>query len=260
MLRGIIKIYEYREMLKNTVKKDLRARYKASVLGFLWTFINPLLLLVVYSLVFSQVMKITVPMYSYTLFLFVGLIPWNFFSNTVILGTTSIITSGNLIKKVYFPRAIIPISVTLTNLINMLLTFIIIFAVVLISGCPITWLYVLIPFVILIESILALAFCMIVSCITVYFRDLEHILSVGMMAWFYLTPIVYTNDYIPEKYIYLFNLNPLYHLINAYRDILMYNTLPNLLNLIYVFIFSLVLLCIGYLIFDKLQRRFAEEI
>jgi lipopolysaccharide transport system permease protein len=260
MLNDILKLFEYREMLKNTVRKELRARYKGSVLGFFWTFLNPLLMLIVYSVVFSMVLRVKIPNYSYTIYLFVGLVPWTFFSTAVQQSTNTIIANGNLIKKVYFPRIILPVSLTLTNLVNMLLTFIIVFLALMVSGAPVTLLYFYLPCIILIESLLALAFSMILSSVTVYFRDLEHIVGVLLMAWFYLTPIVYTIDYVPQRIMYVFRLNPMLPIIDSYRDVLMFNKVPDLSGILYAFMFSLLLLVAGYYIFNSLQKRFAEEI
>lgn len=260
MLQDIIKIYAYREMLKSSVRKELRSRYKASVLGFLWTFLNPLLMLIVYSILFATVMKVKVPQYPYALFLFVGLVPWTFFATSVQQSTTTIISNSNLIKKINFPRIILPLSVAMTNLVNMLYTFIIVFIALVISKAPITGLYIYLPLIILLQTILILAFSIILSCLTVYLRDLEHIISILMMAWFYLTPIIFPQDYIPSKYLMIFRANPMMPLIDAYRDILMYNKVPDMLGLIYVFLFSFMILIIGYNIFNVLQKRFAEEI
>lgn len=260
MLSEIKKLYEYREMLKNTVKKELRARYKGSVLGFLWTFLNPLLTLIVFSIVFSKVMRVSIPNYSYTVFLFVGLIPWTYCSATISQSTTIIVTNSNLIKKVYFPRVLLPISITATNLINMLLSFIIVFAALFFSGSKVNIWYIYLPIIILLQTILTLGISLMISSITVYFRDLEHIMSIVVMAWFYLTPIVYTNDYIPKELFTAFKMNPMMFIIDSYRDILMFSKQPETSGVLYVFMLSLIFLVCGYITFNILQRRFAEEV
>ena len=260
MLKDLLKIYEYREMLRNSVRKELRSRYKGSVLGFMWTFINPLLMLIVYSIIFSRVMKVVVPGCSYTLFLFVGLIPWTYFSTALQQSTTIIVANSNLIKKVYFPRLILPLTVTLTGLINMLITFIIVFAAVVLSRMPVTLLYFYLPLVAIIQTLLVFAFSMIFAAVTVYLRDLEHIMSVAIMAWFYLTPIVYTAEYIPQDIFNLFKMNPMMVLVDSYRDIFLFARIPDFTALTYVLMLAVILLFIGYALYNKLQRRFAEEI
>ena len=260
MLKDIVKIYEYREMLKNNVRKELRARYKGSVLGFFWTFLNPLLQLIVYSIVFSTVMKVKVPNYSYTLFLFVGLIPWTFLAASVQQSTTVITANSNLIKKVYFPRIILPLTITMTNLVNMLLTFIIVFLALIFFKSPLSIWYAYLPVIIIIETIFTLGVTLFLSSITVYFRDLEHIVGIVLMAWMYLTPVIYPADYIPSTVFNLFKVNPMFFIIESYRDILMFNRQPDTFGLFYVLMLSILLVAAGYYVFDKLQRRFAEEV
>lgn len=260
MQKDIIKVYEYREMLKNNVRKELRARYKGSVLGFFWTFLNPLLQLIVYSIVFSTIMKITIPNYSYTLFLFVGLVPWTFLSASVQQSTTIITANSNLIKKVYFPRIILPLTTTMTNLVNMLLTFVIVFIALIFFKSRFSVWYVYLPVIIIIETIFTLAVTLFLSSMTVYFRDLEHIVGIVLMAWLYLTPVIYPAEYIPSSIIKIFKMNPMFLIIESYRDILMFNRQPETFGLLYVLMLSGILLVVGYIIFDRLQRRFAEEI
>ena len=260
MLKDIMKIYEYREMLKNNIRKELRARYKGSVLGFFWTFLNPLLMLIVYSIVFSTVMKVSIPNYSYTLFLFVGLVPWTFLSASVQQSTTIITANSNLIKKVYFPRIILPLTITLTNLVNMLLTFIIVFIALIFFKSSFSVWYIYLPVIIIIETIFVLGIILFLSSITVYFRDLEHIVSIVLMAWMYLTPVIYPIEYIPSSVFNIFKMNPMFVIIESYRDILMFNRQPETFGLFYVLMLSILFLAAGYFVFDKLQRRFAEEI
>lgn len=260
MLEDIRKIYEYREMMKSLVKKELRSRYKASVLGFFWTFLNPILMLIVYSIVFSTVMRVNIPGYNYSLFLFVGLIPWIFFSTSVQQSTMVMIVNSNMLKKIYFPRMILPLSIVATNLVNMLLSFIIIFIVVIIFGCPISFLYLYLPPIIIIELLFATGISLILSSITVYFRDLEHIISIVLMAWLYVTPVLYSTDYIPKEYLALFQVNPMMPIIEAYRAVLMFSKTPDIFGLLYACSVALVLIVIGYYTFSRLQRRFAEEI
>ena len=211
-IQTIKEIIDYREMIKAFVRRDLRGRYKGSFLGFLWTFLNPLLQLCVYSIVFSTILRAGID--KYYLFLFVALIPWIFFSASVTGGATSIISQKEMVKKIYFPREVLPISVVTTNFVNMLLCFIVIFIVIIISGTPLNpiALLCLIP-VWIVEYILALGMAFLTSAVTVYMRDMEHILGIVVMAWQYLTPVLYSYDIIPDKYRFLFNLNPIPHTV-----------------------------------------------
>ena len=175
MIKQVKEIYQYREMLKNMVKKDLRTRYKGSVLGFLWTFVNPLLQLVVYTVIFSNIMRMNID--KFHMFLFVALLPWIFFSTSLQVSTTSVIANKELVKKIYFPRTILPLSVVVANLMNFIFSFAILFPALIISGIGISSAVIWIPLVLLVEFELALAFSILFAGLNVYFRDLEHLLG-----------------------------------------------------------------------------------
>ncbi|WP_313885220.1 ABC transporter permease [Clostridium sp. DJ247] len=258
MLEDIKQLFEYREMLNNLVRKDLRTRYKGSVLGFLWTFVNPLLQLVVYTIVFSTVMRMNIE--KYPMFLFVALLPWIFFANSIQFSAGIIISNKDLVKKIYFPREVLPIALVNSGLMNLLFGFMIVFPALLISRIHLTYALIALPLVILVEYILTLAFSMLFSCLNVYFRDLEHILGIFIMAWFYLTPIVFPVEMVPKKYLNFFFLNPMTVIINSFRDILYYGKLPDIKALLITLITGLLMLIFSYSIFKKLQRNFAEEI
>lgn len=252
-------LYEYRQMIASLVRRDLRGRYKGSFLGFLWTFINPLLQLLVYSLVFTNIMRVE-DVEIYYLYLFIALIPWLFFSNSIAGGASCIIAQKDMVSKIYFPREVIPISYVTSGFVNMLLCFIVVIAAVLISGIEVnvlTWLF--LPVIFIIQYILVLGITMLASAVTVYFRDLEHILGIIMMAWMYLTPIIYTPNMVPDSFRMYFDLNPMTHIVTAYRDILYYGRMPEFSTLISSVVFGIVFLVIGFVSFGKLKRHFAEE-
>lgn len=259
MIKTIKEIYEYRQMIRSLVHKDLRGRYKGSVLGFLWTFINPLLQLVVYNLVFSAILRNGID--KFYLFLFVALIPWLFFSASVTGGSSSIIGQQDLVKKIYFPREVIPISYVTSAFVNMLLCFVVVFAVVLIGGVrPTVTALLCLPVIMIVEYLLALGIALISSALTVYFRDLEHILNIVMMAWMYLTPIVYDIDFCPEEYRPILDMNPMTAIVVAYRDILYYGRMPDLKTLLTATCVGVVGIVVGFLVFGKLKKGFAEEL
>ena len=257
-MKHLKEIYNYREMIFSLVRKDLRGRYKGSVLGFLWTFINPLLQLVVYTLVFSVIMRAGYP--QYYLFLFVALVPWMFFASSVQDGSTSIIREKDMVKTIYFPREVLPIATVTSGFVNMLLTFVVIFAVLLVSGKGL-YLHALLclPAVMIVEYILCLGAAMIVASLTVYLRDLQYILGILIMALQYLTPVMYGADMVPDWAMPIFRLNPLSPVIEIYRDILYYQQIPSLSSLFSALIVGIVSIVIGELLFKKLQKGFAEE-
>lgn len=258
MISKIKEIVNYREMIFSLVRRDLRGRYKASVLGFLWTFINPLCQILVYTFVFSFIMRTGIE--QFYVYLVCGMIPWIFFSTAVSGGTMCIKNQSEMVKKIYFPREVLPISFVTSAFINMLFCFSMIVLVVLVSGrgfSPIALLF--LPFVMLIEYVMALGLTMIVSGLTIYFRDMEHIVGVIMMAWIYLTPIMYSIEMVPERLRNVYYINPMTPVIQAYQSILYYKEIPEIRTLLHAGIFAFVILIIGSLLFRKMERNFAEE-
>lgn len=262
-MQRIKEIYEYREMIFRLVRKELRGRYKGSVLGFFWTFLNPLLQLLVYTMVFSVIMRSGIE--QYYLFLFVALVPWIFFSSALTGGATSVMGSADMIKKIYFPREVMPIAYITSAFVNMMLTFVVVFAVLLVTGFginPVALLY--LPIIMLVEYVLCLGITLLVSALTVYFRDLAYILNIISMAWQFLTPVMYPQSQVeavlPEPLMRIWNLNPMTPVINAYRDILYYKTTPQLETLAAAVVLGVLVLIVGEFVFVKLQKGFAEEL
>lgn len=254
----IKEIYAYRHMLKTLVKQDIRGRYKGSVFGFLWTLLNPLLLLAVYSIVFQFIFKLDIE--AYPIYLFVALMPWTTFANTIAVGTNSVVSNAAILKKVYFPREILPLASVISNMINYLFSFVIILIALLIAGIGYSWYILFLPVLLIIQAVFTLGITLVLSAGNVYIRDIQYIMNPIMMIWMYATPILYKVDMVPEKYLTLYKLNPMVHLVEGYRAILYYKAMPDLKMLGIVFLASLVLLILGWVIFARLQRRFAEEV
>ncbi|MFW6679574.1 ABC transporter permease [Lacrimispora sp. AGF001] len=252
-------LYVYREMIFSLVRRDLKGRYKGSVLGFLWTFLNPLLQLGVYTLVFSVIMRNGIK--DYYLFLFVALIPWIFFSTCVSGGATCIMTQKEMVKKIYFPRQVLPLAFVTSQFVNMLLSFVVVIPILIISDKGIDLLAVtFLPLIMIIEYILALGMAMLVSAITVYLRDTEYILGIITMAWQFLSPVIYSIDQVPEEIRPIFLLNPMTSILTAYRDILYYKQVPQVSTLLNAVLMGVGLMLISLFVFHKLSKRFAEEL
>ncbi len=258
------KIFLYREMVASLVRRDLKGRYKGSVLGFLWTFINPLLQMLVYTLVFSIIMKSGVD--HYYIFLFVALIPWIFCSSCVSGGSDCVFCSKDLVKKIYFPREVLPISFVTAAFINMLLSYLVVFAVILISGFGIRW--VILPYLIpvaIVEYFLALGLCFLCSALTVYFRDLFYFLGILTMLWQFLTPVMFSQDQVVAALsvrspilLKLWYMNPMTPVINCFRDVMYYKRVPDLTMLSSAVGFGVFFLIVGWFAFGRLQKGFAE--
>lgn len=252
------KIYNYRELLKTNVKKEIRGRYKNSILGVMWSFLNPLLQLAVYAVIFGALLAGGDP--TYHIYICVALIPWTYFTTAISQSSFTIIGNGDIIKKVYFPREILPISVVTSGAVNFIISTIIILVFLFVAGLGISKYILFYPVILFIQYLLLVGIAFIVSSITVYFRDLEHIIGVILMAAFYGTPIVYKLEQLPANLQVLMQLNPMTHLINAYRDIFYYQQMPSIKALGILLAIAVALTIIGYFIFKKLQKGFAEEL
>lgn len=251
-------LYKYRELLKTNITKDVGGKYKHSFLGVLWSFINPLLQIAVYALVFQVILKSDIE--NYAVYLCCGLIPWQYFSSVVLRGAATMIDNGNIIKKVYFPREILPISVVTSEGVNFLIATIIILGFVIFGGIGLSINLLWYPIILAIQYLVSVGIAFIVSSLTVYFRDLLHLLGVLMQLLFYATPIVYSINSVPANLQWIVKLNPMSYLIEAYRAIFYTKTMPNLQGLGIALLMGIVLFIVGYLIFKKLEKRFAEEL
>ena len=251
-------LYNYRELLKTSIQKDIGGKYKHSFLGILWSFINPLLQISVYAFVFQIILRSDIE--NYAVYLCCGLIPWQYFSSVVLRGSAIIVDNGNIIKKVYFPREILPISLASSEGVNFLISTIIILGFVIFGGIGLSHYIIWYFFIFILQYILSIGVALIVSSITVYFRDLQHILGIIMQLLFYATPIVYSMDSVPANFRWLVKINPMSYLIESYRAIFYNKTLPDFENLAKSFIMGIILCLIGYCVFKKLEKRFAEEL
>ena len=197
MLKVFKNLYNYRELLKTNVKKEIRGKYKNSFLGVLWSFLNPLLQIVVYAVVFQLILKNTKE--NYAIFICCGLIPWTFFSSAISRAAFTMVENGNIIKKVYFPREILPISIVTSEAVTFLISTLIIIGFVVFGGIGISKYIIFYPLVLLAQYLLLIAISFIVSSISVYVRDLQHLIGVVLQLLFYATPIVYAAEAIPEN-------------------------------------------------------------
>lgn len=255
-------LYSYRELLKTNIKKDIRGKYKGSFLGVLWSFVNPLLMTLVYAIVFPFLMR-GAQYEHYTTYLVIGILAWNWFSLSISQGAFTIIGNGGIIKKVYFPREILPISVVTSGLINYLISCIIICIFLLFTGIGFSWYIVFLPLIIIAQYLFTLALVFIISSINVYIRDLEYIVNFLVQMLFYGTPILYSLDLFENAPSYIkliININPMTTIINCYRDIFYWQNLPHLKSLGLIIIASSILCFIGLLVFRKLSKGFAEEV
>ena len=252
-------LYSYRQLLKSNVQKEIRGKYKGSFLGVLWSFVNPLLMTLVYAIVFPLILKNTAD--HYVTYLVVGILPWNYFTTVISQGTSTILSNGGILKKVYFPREILPISVNLSGIINFMISCLVIALFLIFSGIGFSWFIVFLPLIMAIEFLLLQGIIFITSAINVYVRDSEYIINFLISMLFYATPILYSSDmFIGSAIEVVVKYNPIAVIINGYRDILYYQVMPNFGMLAIVFGISVVLFYLGLRVFRKLEKGFAEEL
>lgn len=252
-------LYNYRQLLKSNVQKEIRGKYKGSFLGVLWSFVNPLLTALIYAIVFPIILKSSEP--HYVTFIVIGILPWTYFTTVIMQGTNTILMNAGIIKKVYFPREILPISVNVSGLVNFLISCLIIFIFLICSGIGFSKYILFLPLIIFTQFILQQAIIFITSAIDVYIRDAEYIINFFINMLFYATPVLYSASMFENSPLkWIIYLNPMATIINCYKDILFYQSMPHIKSLLLVLLASCILLYVGLKVFRKLEKGFAEEV
>jgi lipopolysaccharide transport system permease protein len=264
MFSNLGRLFRYRGLIQSLVARELKARYRGSALGFFWSFINPLLLLLVYSFVFTYVLENrTEGIQPYALFMFCGILPWNWFSSSLTESAGSLIAGGNLIKKVLFPAEILPIVSVLSNMVHFFLGLPILVAFLIYyrrwpDPLDLLWF----PVVVLVQLVFTAALALMLSALSVHFRDIRDLLTNILMLWFFATPIIYpwTQSNV-SRYKWVFNLNPFTHLAISYQEILFFRgPMGHWRWLLALGAGSVVLFLAGYWLFDRLRDSFAEAV
>jgi ABC-type polysaccharide/polyol phosphate export permease len=263
LFSNLSQLVRYRGLIWSLVARELKARYRGSVLGFLWSFINPLLLLAIYSFVFSTILpNRSSDLQPYALFLLCGLLPWNWFSTSLNEAAASLMAGGNLIKKVLFPAEVLPIVSVVANMLHFFLALPIVIGVLLAyrqwpDPVGLGWF----PLVVLIQLIFTIGLALPLAALTVHFRDIRDILSNLLTVWFFVTPIIYPWQEAPEAIKRFLNLNPFMHLAVSYQEILFFEgPFGHLRWLLLLGAISVVFFLFGYFVFDRLRDTFAEEV
>jgi len=275
LLANFKDLWKYRVLVQNLVSRELKARYRGTILGFLWSFFNPLLLMVIYTVVFGFIIGPRDPAFNnnpvlYALFLFCGVLPWTWFSSSSIESANILMIQGNLIKKVLFPAEVLPLVVVTSNFIHFLFGL-----PILLAAKALIALFVpgaqgfsahlaFLPLVMLVQFVFSLGFGFLLSALTVHFRDIKDILSNLLTFWFFATPIIYPMSFHTIKESALFrtflNLNPMTHIMMGYQNTVFYGTMIHWKRLGMTLLVAVVLLAIGAYVFDKLRDSFPEEV
>lgn len=254
----ISNLWNYRHLTIKLAISDFKLRYKNSILGFFWSLIEPLLMLVVLYAIFSFFMKMNVE--NYQLFLLVGIISWNMFTRGTTMALVSILGKPGLVNKVYFPREILVVSSSITALLMTLLEFVVLVIFMLIFKVMPTMTVIYFPVILLIQFILVLGISFGLASLNVYYRDVQYIWAVILQAGFFTVPIIYPISIIPEKYVWIIKLNPMTHVVDMLRGSIIYSTTPITRDMMLLTMLTLIIFVIGYVIFLRLEPRFAEEV
>jgi len=257
-LEELVVLRGYTDLLQNLVLRDLRVRYKRSVLGFLWTMLNPLLMMIVFTIVFSTVFRFAID--NFIVYFLSAYLLWTFFSQSTLAALTSIVGNADLIKKIYVPKSVFVLSNVVSGLINFLFALVPLTIVVVLTGPRIDRSWLILPVPVILTAVFALGVSLLVSAVVVFFYDVVEMYQVVLVAWMYLTPIFYPLDIIPHPFRKIIQLNPMYYLTECFRLPLHSGTLPPVTYLAYSSLAASLAFVIGWWVFSRATDRFAYYI
>jgi len=260
LVHSVAELVRRRELLWIMTLRHLRGQYKQSVLGYAWAFVNPLSFMLILSFVFSTILRISSQGIPFPLFVMMGLIPWIFFSNAVSAATDSVAGASSLVTKVYFPREILPIAAVLTKLVDLFFGMVVLAGLMIYYGYLPTETVVWVPLLLIIHLSFTLGVSFPLAALNLYLHDVRFLVGVVLTLWFYLTPIMYPLDLVPDRYLFVYNLNPNSLLIDSYRRVVLLDQSPGVDRLALGLSISVVTLLIGYYLFKKMERGFADSI
>lgn len=253
-------ILNYRHLIWQLVRRDILTRYKRSFLGVAWTMLNPLGMMLVWTIAFSQVFKLS-DMPSYPSFVLNGLLAWTFFSQTTTAAMVNLVWGGGLLNRIYIPRVSFALAAVGTGLVNLLLSLVPLVVVMLVTGMPIQWTFIFVPVSILILCAFALGVGLLISTWAVYFPDITEMYQILLTAWMFLTPIMYPEEFLPQAYrVYITSLNPMYHMVKLFRIPIYFGRFPTLMEFLIPLSIAVVVLVIGWVVFARKSDEFAYRI
>jgi ABC-2 type transport system permease protein len=254
MLQLFREIHQNRELIWSLALKELRVRYKRSALGFIWALLNPLMMMVILTIVFSTITRIAVQYYP--VFLISAFLPWTFFSQALSYSVESIVANAELLKKIRVAKSVFPLAALIANVINFLLSLMPLLLILVILRFPLhwTWLYLPVPLLGLFLFTAGCAFFF--AAANVFFRDVSHIVQIVLSGWFYLSPVLYSIDFLPQRYQFLLRFNPMLYILNGFRMAIYYGHVPTALNIAASLVLGAGTFFLGYSVFRRFERSF----
>lgn len=261
MIEDIKELYKYRELVFALAEREIKSRYKQSVIGFSWAIIQPLSLMLIFTFVFGKVVKIEENNLNYSILVFSALLPWNFFSKSIVYASNSLVSNRLLVTKVYFPKEVLPISLIIANIIDFFVGFLFLILLMFYYQVGLSFnLLFLIP-IFIIQLFFTLGISLLLSALNVFYRDVASALPLIIQVWMYSCPIIYSKNIIPDQYIdFYMILNPLSPIIEAYKDIIVRSSTPNLFYLSISTLITILLNLVVYNFFKKSEKSFADII
>lgn len=253
-------LFDARELLLTWTRREFRVRYSQSILGAAWAVLQPLTLMIIFSVVFGYLLNVPtegvpVPVFSYT-----GTLPWTFFANSVTFAVPSLVSNMTLVSKIRFPREILPLAAVLVSMVDFAIGALLLIPLMALYQVPIGWTVILVPLIVLVQVIFTYALALFGSAINVFFRDVRFIIPLMLQVWLYISPVIYPVSQVPSQLQPIFFLNPMAVLIDSYRRVILFQQPPNWLLLGVTALESLVLMMLAYRIFKRAERRFADVI
>lgn len=252
------KMINFHFLLTNLIKREIATRYKQSILGYFWVIINPLSQMLVMTFVFTKIFRVQTWNIPYPLFVYAGLLPWILFTQSLSHSTNSIVGNLSLVKQIYFPREVLVLATILAKIVDFFLASIVFIIFMLYYRQPFHFSILWFVPIFIIQFVLTFGLSLILSAFNVFYRDVQYLLNLILLLWMYLTPIYYPVEMVPDKFRFIYSLNPMSVLINAYRHIVFKGTSPKLTSLGIAFLVSLVVFLVGLKIFKKLENLFAD--
>lgn len=253
-------LIQYWPLIKHLALREIKARYKQSFLGLFWVVLNPFFQMIIMSFVFSNVIKMQGTGIPYPMFIYAGLLPWLFFANSMSSTMTVLDGSSALIKKIYFPREILVLSTLFAKIFDFFMASIIFILMLIVFKIKLTWFMLFFIPIFLIQFLFTFGLSLLLSALNLFYRDVQYLFNLILTLWFYLTPVLYAVEFFPEKYRFIFKLNPLSVFINAYRQTIFGESIPNFSSLGIAMLISFLLFIVSYKIFKKLEGTFADVV
>jgi ABC-type polysaccharide/polyol phosphate export permease len=251
---------QYRQLLIELTRREIVQRYKQSILGYFWVILNPLAQMLVMSFVFSQLFNVSNLGVPYSIYLFAGLLPWTLFANSLIGSTSSLVSNAGLLAKIYFPREVLVASIILSKIVDFFLASSIFILLMFFFHIQISWQILWLIPIFLIQNLFTYALGLLFAAFNLFYRDVQYLLSLILMIWMYLTPIVYAPEAFPAHYRWIFQLNPMAVLVNAYRQVVLVGSAPNFSSLALAALLASLLALAAFRLFKKLEGQFADAV